>query len=82
MKRETYKAASTRLLAALAGAGYAVKTGLKVPYAVDRERNRVEFHAQSVYTGRMGGDMHSMWIDTRDMPAETFLAAVQRAFAP
>ena len=73
MKRETYVAARTRILAHLSGEGWTVKPTLKVPQACRRDLPSLYFHAQAVYLG-----VHSLWIDIRGMSGVDFVAAVTR----
>lgn len=73
---ETFVAARARILRELAALGWETRPGLKFPWAKHPHHSwRVNFKAQAVYL-----DDHSMFIDIRGMPLETFMRSVT-AFA-
>jgi hypothetical protein len=75
MSTETFSAARARILRELGAQGWTTSPSLKVPWASPRSGAfKLWFKPQAVYLND-----HSLWIDIRGMPLDTFLAHVQHA---
>ncbi len=87
-RKETFKAATKRIMDYLEKEGWTVKRRLKIPWAEDCvwERGvKLWFKAQAVWAGPCGtganlGTAHSTHVDIRGVDAAKFVAYVQRKF--